>query len=55
MGRELHIFYILYILTCVWTLGPARFIWNYLHVLLLLLQLEPCDNYWCSVHWWSGH
>ena len=50
MRRELHIFDILSVLTCVWPLGPYRVVWPYLHILLLFLQLAPRANEWCSVH-----
>ena len=54
MRRELHLFDILSVLTCVWPLGTDRSVWPYLHVLILLLQLAPRANEWCTVHGWSG-
>ena len=54
MRREFHLFAIISILTRVWTLGPDRVVWTYLHLLLPFLQLAPRSNEGCTVHGWSG-
>ena len=52
MRRELHLFAIISVFTCVWTLGADRVVWTYLHVLIMLLRLYPHDNDWRPIHRW---
>ena len=54
MKRELHLFPITSVITCVWHLWPNRVIGPYLHVFFPLLRLLPRAKEWCSMQEWSG-
>ena len=54
MRRYFNLFAILSEITRVWTLGPDRITWPYLHILLPFLNLEPPNNGWCPVQGCSG-
>ena len=53
MRRELYLFAVLSVLTCVWPLGPDGDVGPYLHALFTFLILVPRANNWGSVHGWS--